>query len=109
MYHVNFGSYSGLSHPRETFEDREDARDHVAALLREHRTRASVCVLERGQCWELCEPESAAMIPDWCGVLSLTRKTFECFECGCLHDTYESARECCAEYDCGWCGESDDE
>jgi hypothetical protein len=102
-YRVRFSAYCGLSAPATRCEDRADARLHVAEYLRRaRRSGLPVTTVEPGIQWEILEPAQAAMVPDDCGLLTLSHDTFECRECGCEYETPECAGQCCAfiEDDC---------
>ncbi len=94
-YRVNHYAYCGMSGVPEDFSSREDARDYAAQRLRSYRKRFEVVTLEKGKRWEVLEPEDCSMVPDACGELVLTRKTFECRECGSSHDDRDAAAGCC--------------
>jgi hypothetical protein len=97
-YSVTHTGYCGMTYSHETHDDRSDARRHVAEILAKYRGRAPIAVLERGQEYEICEPENAAMIPDWAGYVRLAHVTYECHECGFACETRDDARACCAEF-----------
>lgn len=105
MYRLRFHSYCGLSGIPEDFAEcesydadaRRDARRECAQRLRDARaTGVPVAIVERGAEWEVSEPDDCALIPDSAGLLTLTRTTWECRECGCEHGNREAAGECCA-------------
>lgn len=73
MFVVNHVGYCGMAQPRETFDDRQDARRRIAGKLRYYRKRDfPVSVIEKGREWEIEEPEDCLLIPDTCGVVTLT-------------------------------------
>lgn len=98
MYHVKQFPFCGLSMLPRVLDDRAEARDYAAELLRRRRRQGfPVSILNVGQSWEVGEPEGAAMVPDQCGTIELVHQTFECTECDCEHETRDDARECCTE------------
>lgn len=97
MYTLRAFPYCGLSMPAETFSESLDARQAAADLIRRRRRQGfPVLTLARGASWEVCEPEGAAMVPDACGTIELSRVTFDCPECGTAYDDAEGRAECCA-------------
>ena len=99
MFTVQRYPYCGLSMPAHEFDNEPDARSYVAEMLTRLRRKFPVVVLTRGQEWEVCEPDGAAMVPDACGTITLEHvQPFECKECGCYHDTIEQSWECCEHY-----------
>lgn len=105
MYTVRFFSHCGMAGLPETFaeessdigEAQRDARAYVADRLRAARASGVyVSTVETGAEWEIHEPEDCAMVPDSAGLLTLTRRTWECRECGSAHGSFDSAAECCA-------------
>jgi hypothetical protein len=99
MYRLNHHAYCGMSGIADTFEDSTDARKAAARRIRDYRASFKVTTLERGERWEVLEPEDSVMVPDACGTLVLQHETFECRECGNECETSEAAFECCAESD----------
>ena len=98
MYYLTRYAYCGMRVPVGTFECRDDARRAAARALGQFRAEGfPVVTLDRGECWEVCEPDDAVMVPDACGTIVLRRESFECRECGFDHDTRDDAAACCAE------------
>ena len=100
MYVLNHHAYCGMPGIPESFDDRAEARTAAADMLRRYRRRYSVIVLERGERWEVLEPEDSGMVPDDCGTIDLDHEQHECRECGSLCETPDDARACCAEAYC---------
>ena len=96
---VQFHPYCGLSMPEHVFETMREARDYVSRRIRAMRMDSPVAVLTRGKEWEFLEPDSAAMVPDFCGTLRLTVITHECRECGCEYEDAEDAARCCTVFE----------
>lgn len=71
---VRFNAHTGLAGLPKVFEDREEARAYVAKRIRRYRKDGAVDVVEKGKVWELLEPEDCFMVPDSCGILSLTER-----------------------------------
>jgi hypothetical protein len=106
MYTVRHHSYTGLQAPPEAHHDHTRARDEIAARITRARRRGfPLVILERGQEWEIQEPDGCAGVPDACGTLALRHVTFECRECGCEHEERDDALQCCTEND--YCGEDE--
>lgn len=75
-YNVRFVAYCGMTFPLLTTEDAQEARDFAAKRLRSYRSEIGqdVSTLEKGQEWEVLDPEDAAMVSDYCGCLKLTKR-----------------------------------
>ena len=88
-YRLVHHAYCGMPVPIEE-GDMQDCRTAAARLLmRRRRQGFPVTTLEIGERWEIMEPEDCMMVPDQCGVLTLTidpRSQRKCFECGCTVD-----------------------
>lgn len=105
---VNY-AYCGMPIPIKQ-GDKEDVRTAAAHYLRRLRREGfPVVVIERGEEWEVQEPEDSVLVPDECGLLTLCAipvRLVRCWDCG--EDVPEgetcSCRICC---DCGndyeWC------
>ena len=89
--------YCGMLDIRDSFDTLAEARSHAADLLRTYRQDYKVATIERGESWEILEPDDCAMVPDDCGILRITRITHECRECGSLYDSADDAAICCNE------------
>lgn len=69
---VQMAAFCGMVYDVATGEEPEEARRRVARFLRRKRNAGyGVSTLERGQRWEVTEPEDAFMIPDDAGILSI--------------------------------------
>jgi hypothetical protein len=74
IYRLKFHAYCGMTTFDEGYESRAMARASVSALLRRRRKSGhQVTVLERGESWEVGEPEGCMMIPDTAGILYLAK------------------------------------
>jgi len=90
-------SYSGMSCQHDESVRAVEVRDSAAAMLRKMRRRGfPVFTLERGQRWEIGEPEGCQAVPDACGTLAIEHETHSCDECGQEYETHEEASQCCA-------------
>ena len=97
-YIVQFHSYCGMEGIPREHDERAEARADVASVIRARRRAGYYVVTLDDHRWEVCEPEDSAMVADDCGVLSLTRQTFDCLECGGYNDTPEDAASCCPSF-----------
>lgn len=71
-YTVRHVSYCGMESYSETFESLDDARTASAKVLSRLRREFPIVILERGTKWEVMERDDNAMVPDQCGILSIT-------------------------------------
>lgn len=99
VYTVRFAAYCGMSDVPSQFADKSEARATVASRLRRARRRGCpIDTLVKGEEWEIQEPEGCAMVPDFCGMLTL-RETWQ-YEAPCGGSHNEDR-----EGDCGECAE----
>lgn len=117
LYTVTHHAYCGMAVPIVGERDestREEARTTAARRIRSLRREGyPVVVLERGERWEVQEPEDSVLVPDDCGILSLVgfnplaRKYGKCRECGSSSDWQEGGRGevWCSCQTCGDCGD----
>ena len=77
MYALNFSSYCGMS-MKIAEGDFEDIRKMAAKIIRSRRNNDfPVYCLEKGNKWEVGEPEGCMMIPDDSGILKITEEVDE--------------------------------
>ena len=87
---------------------REECRSVIVVFLKKQRAEGfRVTVLERGERWELTEPEDSAMVPDTAGILELIPpERYACSECRGDYEDEDDALRCCEpQYACDACGE----
>lgn len=70
-YVLRFHTYSGMYYDMECDDDRKTVRSAAAKRIREARHAQPVHVLEPGERWEFETPESAFMIGDGDGIMTL--------------------------------------
>jgi hypothetical protein len=72
-FSLTHAAYCGMSIPHGEFETRDEARTAAARIIRRRRRQGfPVTTLDRGERWEIEEPDDCFMVPDQCGVLSLS-------------------------------------
>jgi hypothetical protein len=99
MFKVQHNAYCGMSDVPACFDTHEEAHAYAASRIARYRRHFAVTTLETGQAWEIQEPVDCAMVPDACGLLTLSHQTFECRECGSACETQHDALHCCSEAD----------
>ena len=85
---------------------RGECRSAIGAFLAKRRAEGfTVTLLERGERWELTEPEDSAMVPDTAGFLELIPpERYACSECGGDYEDEDDALRCCEPlYPCASC------
>jgi len=97
MIRLTFSAFTGCSPPAVVADDRQEARQYAARLIRRRRKAGFVClVLVPGRHWEVSEPESAGMQSDLSGLLSLEPIWFNCPECDSQWRVHSDAWACCS-------------
>lgn len=69
---VDFTAFCGMSNRTREYRDPQEARDYVASIISLRRRQGmTVSRLVKGGEWEVREPETAAMVPDTAGIMTL--------------------------------------
>lgn len=70
MYSLTHYAYCGMS-IKIAEGDHSDVRSAAAKLISRRRKDYPVYTLDKGNRWEICEPEDCMMVPDNCGILKI--------------------------------------
>jgi hypothetical protein len=76
MFTLNFSAYCGMS-MKIAEGDSDSVRKVAADILRHRRKDFPIYCLEKGNKWEIGEPEGCMMIPDSCGILKISEEEVE--------------------------------
>lgn len=73
-YTVDTFAYCGMRLPHGEFDTYQEARDRVKARIKwlKDRMGCEVNKLSTNE-WEICEPETCFLVPDYCGYLKIQR------------------------------------
>jgi hypothetical protein len=96
-YALQHHAYCGMSEYPTGFCSMREARRGVAECLRGYRRHFTVRTLERGLRWEILDPTTSVTVPEECGILTLSFRTFECPKCGHVYRDAGDASACCSE------------
>lgn len=73
MIELTHIAYCGMHTHKSASPAMQDMRDAAARYLRRRRRQGfPVTTLERGRSWEIQEPDNSHLVPDQCGILSIT-------------------------------------
>lgn len=71
-FKVRFFAHCGMLTVDEEYDDRTLARNRCAGIIqRRRRDDHPVLTVERGQKWDVSEPDYSFLIPDTAGILAL--------------------------------------
>lgn len=81
MFTLNFFAYCGMSSMKIAEGEESAVRKAAANLLRRRRNQDfPVWCLDKGNKWEIGEPEDCMMVPDTSGILKITEEVDDNYE-----------------------------